>query len=502
MVAATRSNLRPLAWVLGLTAVLRLPALRWPVISDDEAIYHAIAGVLRGGGVMYVDAIDHKPPGLAAFYAFWEGWGGIAAVHWAGLMAAVLTAWGIATLLRFRGSRRAALAGALLYGVGSCTKCAYDGLAVNGELLMNLLTVWAVIAVVAAARTPRPFARFAADVAAGALVGIAGLFKWQALIVGLAFPWFGATAGSSAARALRRGPSWLLGLALPLVAAVLYFQARGALADAWRWGWAFNGRYLAEGPPLRWALHRLLIQVGAVVLPAGLLYAGAARGTGARLARPGPESVGLLIWAAASLLCVGLGRRFFGHYFLQAELPLSLLAAEPVARWAERRPYLVGAALGVPALFFAALACQPDWTRRVFDAGDPDWATVGRAVAERSVPGESLFVWGNAPVLYYFADRPMGTRFCFCNYLTGLSPGTPSEYDPHAEGKPVAEAWADLRDDFQRRPPDLVLDTSPAGWKGYGKYPVSRYLGLVTVLKAHYRVVGSIEGAVLYRRVR
>ena len=43
--------------------------------------------------------------------------------------------------------------------------------------------------------------------------------------------------------------------------------------------------------------------------------------------RPFAEfSLFVVIWSVASLGSVALGGRFFGHYFLQAELPLSLLA--------------------------------------------------------------------------------------------------------------------------------------------------------------------------------
>ena len=52
-------------------------------------------------------------------------------------------------------------------------------------------------------------------------------------------------------------------------------------------------------------------------------------------------------------------------------------------------------------------------------------------------------MWGNVPVLYFEADRPLGSRFVFSNYLTGLSPATRTQSDPSADASAnvVAESW-------------------------------------------------------------
>ena len=48
-------------------------------------------------------------------------------------------------------------------------------------------------------------------------------------------------------------------------------------------------------------------------------------------------------------------------------------------------------------------------------------------IAALTGPDDSVFVWGNSPQLYVLARRPLGSRFTFCNYMTGESPGTPTE---------------------------------------------------------------------------
>jgi hypothetical protein len=97
----------------------------------------------------------------------------------------------------------------------------------------------------------------------------------------------------------------------------------------------------------------------------------------------------------------------------------------------------------------------------------------------------------------------MGTRFSFCNYMTGESPGTPTETGQrNADANQLAPAWQMLFDDLERRRPALFVDAAAAGWDGYIKYPLARYPRLREYVDAHYRQVDVRAGVVLYRRLR
>src|SRR5205823_5619195 len=54
--------------VLLVGAVLRLPALRVPILNEDEALYAAGAAAMQEGAPPYRAFTDSKPPGL--FYAY------------------------------------------------------------------------------------------------------------------------------------------------------------------------------------------------------------------------------------------------------------------------------------------------------------------------------------------------------------------------------------------------------------------------------------------------
>ena len=141
-------------------------------------------------------------------------------------------------------------------------------------------------------------------------------------------------------------------------------------------------------------------------------------------------------------------------------------------------------------------------SRRIFSGEDPDFHTIGRAVAAATRPTDSIWVWGNVPQIYHTADRRQGVRFSFCNYLTGLSPATPSEenrtVDPIRDAVPgsLEMALADLR--LHR--PMLVLDTAEQDIKHYGRFTLDRFAALRTHLATHYRRKKSVAGVVFYER--
>jgi len=510
-----------------VAAGLRLPILRYRLVSDDEAIYDAMAQVVVRGGVMYRDTVDHKPPGLVYTYSAVRGLithlGGsfasvMTGVHVLGVAVVVLTCVALHAIARECLEPRLAALPPLLYAFASAASVPPDSLAVNGELLMNLPTALAVLAALRAARpNSAPTVRAALDLVAGAMCGVAALYKYQAVLVGLSFLFLLPSPRRAPATFVRalvaRGTPFAAGVALPFVATGLYFQRAGALSDAIEWGLRFNTHYLAEGPDLRAAASRLGMQLIGVVLPSALVYGAGLttlrliadrRVPTARQSLHGVTGARalLVVWTLESLYCVTLGRRFFGHYFLQPELPLSLLAAGPVARLAELRPRLALAALVAPAAVFFGIAIVPELSDRVVHAADPDYWAIGRAVAAKTTPAESIWVWGNVPQIYFAAERVPGVRFTFCNYLTGLSPASRSENDPSYDARrnAVPGAWAKVVADLDAHAPAIIVDTAAAGMKSYGKYPVQSFPVLAAYLAARYEPDGTVEGAVLYHR--
>jgi hypothetical protein len=105
-------------------------------------------------------------------------------------------------------------------------------------------------------------------------------------------------------------------------------------------------------------------------------------------------------------------------------------------------------------------------------------------------------------VLYFEADRALGSRFVFSNYLTGLSPATRSQSDPSADASAnvVAESWEMFVTDLNSRLPEIFVDTSPGNLGAYGKFPLSRFPRLQAIVDRHYSPIGEVGGTRIFVR--
>jgi len=353
----------------------------------------------------------------------------------------------------------------------------------------------------------------------GVLVGAATIFKYQ-----------GATFLGVAAGALlldvawrRRGPLNALGaLALTgagfLVVPGLYLlraYRAGALESTWYW-FSFNFAYVSAGPSgsemLTLGLRRAAMIGGVAIGAYGFGLWGAARAIRdwVRIRRPDdPEQLGAdllgVLWLASSALALCAGGRFFGHYFHHVLPPLCLLAAGPLLETWDRarslRPVIV-ASIALPAVVFVLLATAFHQAVHALDDPEPPYEIVGARLRMVSETRDRLFVWGNSPQLYVEAERPMGSRFSFCNYMTGVSPGTRTETgDVDASVNALPAAWTMLLDDLERRKPRWIADAAAAGWDGYHLFPMSRYAVLDDYVRSHYKEHGTVQGVVLYERM-
>ena len=529
-------------FVLGV--VLRLPTFFRPLLSDDEAIYAVTADALRRDDLLYRDVVDHKPPLIyhvyqAGFALFGRhGPYNTQGAHALVVLAVLLTAGFLFAIKRREGgadagsSRGVALAAAGLFLVFSTTWHDYDALAANCELFLlapQAISAWLLLTERA---RPRGAAGWAVHLAAGALIGTSALFKYQGLTflgasIGLLI-WWVILGRASGAWAVTMALCQVAGALVPPALYLWWCQSAGNLAAAVYW-FRFNFSYVGAGLTGFAAVARGLRRTGLIGGVAFVPYAlglAAAISTAPKIVRvirrrltggaspqaevPCPSVVLGLLWFATSAVAVTAGGRFFGHYFHLVLAPLCLLAAPGFCRlwrqdgdagWSARAPLLVLCAL--PALIFFGLATFGRSVAAKLDEGEPRYDEVAARIDELTTRDERIFVWGNSPQLYVLARRAMGTRFSFCNYMTGESPGTPTETGQrNADANQLPAAWEMLFADLEQRRPALFVDAAAAGWDGYGKYPLSRYPRLRAYVDQNYRPVEVRAGVVLYRRLR
>ena len=534
-------------FVLGF--VLRVPTFLRPLLSDDEAIYATTADAMARGDLLYRDVVDHKPPLI--YHVYQAGFAALGRYNTQGahvlvILSVLLTAGFLFATKGHDGrgdsrqhpevansSRGFALAAAGLFLVFSTTWHDYDALSANCELfLLAPQTIAAWLLLRDLSTRPRPFhgaLGFATHLAVGALIGTSALFKYQGLTflgasIGMLI-WWVILGRASGSWAVTSALCHVIGALAPAALYLLWCAASGN-AEASVYWFKFNFSYVGAGltgiAAIARGLRRTLLIGGvalvpysfgvaaAVVASSGMVRVMRRRLRGVRSFDPAdasvpPPSVALgLLWLATSAVAVTAGGRFFGHYFHLILAPLCLLAAPAFCLfwskgWSYRAPLLALCAL--PAFFFFALATFGRPLAAAVDERDPPYDDVATRIAELTAPDERIFVWGNSPQLYVLARRPMGTRFSFCNYMTGESPGTPTETGQrNADTNQLPAAWDMLFADLDRRRPALFVDAAAAGWDGYAKYPLARYPRLRAYVDANYRQVDVRAGVVLYRR--
>jgi hypothetical protein len=517
-----------------LGVLLRLPTFGRPLLSDDEAIYATTADALARGDLLYRDVVDHKPPLI--YHVYQAGFAMLGrydthGAHALVVLSVLLTAAWLFAIARGEAApraERAGLAAAALFLIFSTTWHDYDALAANCELFLLAPQSAAAWLLLRDLRRPSRGPRaLAAHLAVGALIGTSALLKYQGLTflgasIGV-LVWWAFLGRTSWSRALAAAACHAAGAALPPALYLLACAAAGNAAATLYW-FRFNFSYVAAGltgtAALARGLRRAAMIGGVALVPYALgaaaavsVAAGVARVVRRRRARapgldaavPAPEMVLGLLWLGTSGVALAAGGRFFGHYFLLVLAPLCLLAAPGFCRlwdrgWSYRAPLVALCAL--PALFFFALATVGRPLAARLDEGEPAYDEVAARIAALTAPDERVFVWGNSPQLYILARRPMGTRFSFCNYMTGESPGTPTETGQwNADANQLPAAWDMLFDDLDRRRPALLVDAAAAGWDGYDKFPLSRYPRLRAYVDRNYTPVEVRAGVVLYRRL-
>jgi 4-amino-4-deoxy-L-arabinose transferase-like glycosyltransferase len=504
--------------LLALCAGLRIVSLVRPCLSDDEATYCVVAREMLRGRVLYRDVVDHKPPLIYVTYAAAQAVGG--AVNGMLLLhiLTIVVVWATALLLG-RIARQVSHAASddasndvseeasgnavpfvasLLYVVFTTTLLDFDALAANCELYMLLPLTASVLFYLRGFRT----ARIPDLLGAGALVGVAILYKYQAAVQ---LPLYAAhLVIVHRRRLLNLATGWgaiALGATVPLGGALWVLGRSGALGAALFW-FSFNGKYIRQGMHLAEVAVRAVPRISYGVLPALLLWVLGLRAALGRWRRREQDPAGLFLigWCAVSLLATTAGGRFFGHYFHQVTAPLAVLAAPGAVRlWRARRTFGL-VAVGLPAAVFLLVGLFHAPMARAVGATDPDFAAIAASVRARSGPDDGLVIWGNLPVLYFEARRPLGTRFVFSNYQTGLSPATRTQSDPGADASAnvVGESWEMFAEDLAVRRPKIFVDTSPGNLAGYGKFPLARFPRLQAIVDRNYALCDDVAGARLY----
>ncbi len=388
--------------ILAVVVLLRVPSLFEPYWYGDEGIYLTVGRSLRHGLALYRDVHDNKPPLLylvaAAAYGV-QFWFKFIAMLWS--VAVVAIFWNLA--LRFAQNKRGMVVWATIIFAGILTLPFLEGNIANAELFFLLLTVGAFSIIYKGGDL----------IQAGALFGLAGLFKMPAVLEAGVWPiiwlisqdkkWF--------------AKSWWLGVgaAIPLGLATIYFAIKGTLPQ-------FLGAAGIQLVPYLSSWRVDLPVVGtlagrAAVLVVWLLVSWLLR---KRLSHNG---LILAIWWGVTLFAALLSGRPYPHYLLQMAAVIALTVTI-------EKKLAVGLITVLLSVFVAfKFYVYPVWG---YYENFGKWVTgqqshnqyfawfnpqvennyeIAKRIMAGSSPEEKIFVWGDEPMIYALAKRKPAGRY-------------------------------------------------------------------------------------------
>jgi len=157
-------------------------------------------------------------------------------------------------------------------------------------------------------------------------------------------------------------------------------------------------------------------------------------------------------------------------------------------------------ALGATTSVAIAMADRQVWPRSAWH--QDRYQAVAAYVRLHTQADARVFVWGNSPEIYLYAQRRMGSRYMSVNYQTGHVWGTPANElggDPDRKHVP-AESWNNLMADLQNNLPEIIVDAAAGKLDKMDDEPLSRYPRMAAFVTRHYQLETTILGVPVYRR--
>jgi hypothetical protein len=496
-------------WLLLLilsAAILRLPAFVNPIIDEDEAFYAAAAQIVNHGGKLYQDAAELKPPLLMYFYALGFSILGddLRLLHGATAIWVLATAAGIGGIARrLSGKWEVCYLAALLYVLFTPTFVP-QALATNGEILLNLpLALGAFLFL-----KSEPRRRQALLFLSGVCCGLAFLFKYQggiflAVILAymlvtrcwLAKRWPDKIAG-------RQSLLVIGGFASVLLSLYAIFRYLGNWEDFYFWGWKFNFIFM-EDFTRRYFFQRLFAHAPRFFLIWIVLWIFTFLAIYKTLRAPREIAPGYhlaTLWLLGSLLAVGVGGKFFGHYFIQLLPPLTVLAGVAMADWWSQnvgwKRAAVLAGIIIPPIIYLGVNWREEQKR--MNGENRYFQTIAAEVRKRSAPADKIFIWGRMPELYYFSQRLPASRFIASNFVVGMTTYNFADTSARYDSSRSAPMLRLLMDDLIKNHPKLIIDTAPQNFRQFGKYPISDIAPLQEFIGKNYQLVATLDRLKIY----
>lgn len=523
-------------WLLlaisGVALAVRALAVAEPLGIDQSLWASAARGMWRGQA-LYRDVWEQRPPSiyftyLSAFVVL--GWRE-ATVTWLDLIASAITTFLIFDIARLLAGRLTGAVAVACYVVLTMPASLYShGGFLERSVSETFTSMWIAAAAAAAVRLVRGSLRVGLlSSVLGLAIGVAVTFKPNA---GLYLPAFACwiwcyRASRPSTFFAKVSPFVVMSFAAmtPTVVTIMWLGYHGLLADARVAVVDFNRFYVASGVTFD-ALGLAFAKAVWLRVKTDPLWAtgavGAMFSTAAlvRTRRLSPLPGLAVLWGgAAAFVILVNGIRLFNSYFINAHVPLSIMAAWMLAG-SGSAAWLRWFRVAIAALVVGMLIAR-GFVPRVLESARADWGALTGAIdratylerfggyansrgysaraneelatyiAAHSSPDETVFLFGiNGAGVYFLADRPMAHRFIRANFFV-----------PEVFPNPAFTRAAVIADLERVRPRYVIFERlHTASEVGREIDALPGHPVVAPWLESHYDLETTIEDFAVYRR--
>lgn len=397
-----QSNWAMLLFFILISIGLRFFTFFPTVIDHDESTYIVIADALLQGQTYFVDVIDTKPIGIFWIYMTFMSLFGTS-IFMLRLAAAVVIGGTCFFLYRAKlkegSSFNAALASGLIFIILN-TIFTYYGVSPNTETYFTFFTALALWLYI---KQPNIAMYFLVGLSLGIGFIIKYVVAFDALAFGLFLIWLTINEKRSWINFFIQGFLMVLGFMIPFLLVFYQYMQMGLMEEFLFYSFEVSGRYLDTANLLDYIVYffDFNLRMIAVVLFAVFAFRSANIDKSIRFFGLG--------WLCLVWVAILLPGKFFGHYTIQAMIPLSYLAASffdvPLdglpkwIRWTRTWPYrwyLLGLILAVVVFF----QVQDGLLKKDYPK------MIAKELKDELKEGESIYVGNYHQILYHLLKTP------------------------------------------------------------------------------------------------
>ncbi|MDH4129725.1 MAG: glycosyltransferase family 39 protein [Spirochaetota bacterium] len=517
------SNKNPkiiLGFIFLIIFIFRLPTLLIDFYDVDELIYSACANEIVAGGTPYVDYVEQRPILTHYFYAFVYlifGKNNLYAIHFVTIILILLSSfYAYKTILIFTKEKSSAYFSAFAYGI-LITAFDESFMATNSEVIFNLPISIACYFFVKYYFTDNK--RYFLLILCALSITMAFMIKQQGgVILGVitiyvVFGYFFTKKRFSLKDNLYIPFHLLVWFLLFLFVIHFFMYLGGFLTSAIEWTWLFPFVYIKSSTaPIIDILIRYINKQLPLLIPQIIFWLFLVgfiwklfKFDKELIDREKEKSYFLLILFLFSYLTIFLGGiRLYHHYFVQYLLPLSLIAGFQFFRWRKvisKRVYLVifNGLIIFPIILFTAWHYH-DIYKKYYSENPlskrnlnylterPEFKEITHWIREDNSPNvnDKIFVWGECPQIYYFANRRLGGRFIMFNFIH-LDNSFANKQNERAKRK-LNKYLTVLLKDLENKKPRYIIDASLSSLYESNRFPIWKYPLIYNYLLKHYEL--------------